>query len=246
MGKRIIVRRRGRGTSVFRSPTHKRVGDAVIPPHDLKEFKSSFTGIVTDLLHDPGRGAPLAFIKFENGQSCYIPAPEGLSVNQMIVRGVNASAEIGNLIPLKTVPEGTMICNIELCPGDGGKLAKSSGSYAMVVAHTPAGVQLKLPSGRNLYIDERCRTVIGIVAGAGRTEKPFLKAGAKAKHLSSRISKWPKVRGQAMISASHPYGGGRHKHPGKPDTVSRHAPPGRKVGNIAAKKTGRAKSRRRA
>jgi large subunit ribosomal protein L2 len=246
MGKRIIVRRRGRGTPVFRSPTHKRINNAYIPPLDLKELKGSLTGEVKDLLHDPGRGAPLALIEFENGQTCYIPAPEGISVHQKIMRGIGAPAEIGNLMLLKNIPEGTMICNIELKPGDGGKIAKSSGSYAMVVAHTPVGVQLKLPSGRNIHVDERCRSIIGVVAGAGRTEKPFLKAGAKAKLTSSRNTKWPKVRGQAMIAASHPYGGGRHKHPGKPDTVSRNAPPGRKVGNIAARKTGRAKSRRRA
>ncbi len=116
----------------------------------------------------------------------------------------------------------------------------------MVVAHTPSGVQLKLPSGRNVHLDERSRAVIGVVAGAGRTEKPFLKAGSRAKLATSRGEKWPKVSGQAMISASHPFGGGRHKHAGRPTTVSRHAPPGRKVGNIAARKTGRGKSRRRA
>lgn len=246
MGKRIIVRRRGRGSATFRAPTHRRVGEAGLPPMNIKELSGTLRGEVKDLLHDPGRGAPLALISFENGQTCYLPAPEELSVGQEVLRGVTAPPEIGNILPLKSVPEGTIVCNIELNPGDGGKIARASGAYAMVVAHTPAGVQLKLPSGRSVYIDERCRSVIGVVAGSGRTEKPFLKAGTRAKLAASRGEKWPKVRGQAMTAASHPFGGGRHRHPGKPTTVSRHAPPGRKVGHIAARKTGRAKSRRRA
>jgi large subunit ribosomal protein L2 len=246
MGKRIIVRRRGRGSATFKAPTHRRVGAAGLPPVDIRELSGVIMGKVKDLVHDPGRGAPIALIEFENGQECYLPAPEELSLGREISRGITAPPEIGNILPLKAIPEGTIVCNIELSPGDGGKIARSSGTYAMVVAHTPAGVQVKLPSGRSVYIDERCRAVIGVVAGSGRIEKPFLKAGAHAKLMASRGRRWPNVRGQAMIAASHPFGGGRHRHPGKPTTVSRHAPPGRKVGHIAARKTGRAKSKRRA
>ena len=87
MGKRIIVRRRGRGTSIFKSPTHKRVGNASIPPLDARELDENFMGEVKNLIHDPGKGVPLAHIVFENGQSCYLPAPEGLRIGQEIRRG---------------------------------------------------------------------------------------------------------------------------------------------------------------
>ncbi len=137
-------------------------------------------------------------------------------------------------------PEGMYI---ELRPGDGGTLARSSGSFALVVSHTPAGTELRMPSGRTIHVNDKCRAMIGVVAGAGRTEKPFLKAGPKWFLQKSRGRKWPVVKGQAMIAASHPHGGGRHKHAGKPTTVGRDTPPGRKVGNIAARQTGRAKRR---
>jgi len=83
--------------------------------------------------------------------------------------------------------------------------------------------------------------MVGVVAGAGRTEKPFLKAGAIGKLMTARGRVWPTTSGQKMIAASHPHGGGRHKHSGKPTTVGRNTPPGRKVGMIAARQTGRAK-----
>ncbi|MGC8848972.1 MAG: 50S ribosomal protein L2, partial [Candidatus Bathyarchaeia archaeon] len=130
MGKRIIARRRGRGSAVFKAPTHRRVGDAGLPPVDIRELSGTLTGKVKDLVHDPGRGAPLALIEFENGQECYLPAPEELHVGQEVLRGVAAPPEIGNILPLKAIPEGSIVCNIELSPGDGGRIARSSGAYA--------------------------------------------------------------------------------------------------------------------
>jgi large subunit ribosomal protein L2 len=175
-----------------------------------------------------------------------MPAPEGLSVQKDVTLGPTANVEIGNIKPVSSIPEGTMICNVEIIPGDGGRIARASGTYATVVAHTPMGTQLRLPSGKSIYIGDQCRAMIGVVAAAGRTEKPFLKAGTVGVLMSSRGRRWPIVKGQAMISASHPYGGGRHKHAGKPTTVSRNTPPGRKVGLIAARQSGRAKRRQRA
>jgi large subunit ribosomal protein L2 len=185
-------------------------------------------------------------MKFDDGQECYVVAPEGLSVGQNVVRGASQAVEIGNIMPVGKIPEGTLICNVEAKPGDGGKIAKASGSYAMVVAHTPKGTEVTLPSGKSVYLNDECRAMIGIVAGAGRVEKPFLKAGVKGYLMAAKGRKWPIVKGQAMVAASHPYGGGRHKHAGKPTTVSRFAPPGRKVGLIAARQSGRAAKRRRA
>lgn len=173
----------------------------------------------------------------------YFVAPEGLAVGQRIHMGSDAPTETGNIKPLGKIPEGTMICNIENRAGDGGTLARSSGAFALVVSHTPQGTELRMPSGRTVFLRDNCRAMIGVAAAGGRTEKPFLKAGPKFFLQQSRGRKWPVVKGQAMVSASHPHGGGRHKHAGKPTTVGRWTSPGRKVGNIAARQTGRAKRR---
>jgi large subunit ribosomal protein L2 len=198
-------------------------------------------GVVKEIMHESARGTPLALVEFGNGAICCLTAPEGLALNQGIVVGDDASPSVGNVLPLGRMPEGTMVCNVELHPGDGGRLARSSGTYCMVVAHTPQGTELRMPSGKSVYMNDQCRAMVGVVAAAGRTEKPFLKAGSAKKLMRSRGRVWPTTKGQAMISASHPHGGGRHKHAGKPTTVSRNAPPGRKVGMIAARQTGRAK-----
>lgn len=242
MGKRIRVQHRGKGGSVYRAHTINRVAPASYPPLSTSDFaQTSVSGNVVELFHDPGRGAPLALLEFSDGRAFCSSAPEGLFVGQRIHRGPGSTAEIGNILPLGRIPEGTLVSSVEAKPGDGGVIAKASGAYAMIVSHTPSGTELRLPSGRGVYLDDRCRATIGVVASAGRTEKPFLKAGTKRFLMVSRGRLWPITKGQAMTAASHPHGGGRHKHAGKGTTVSRNAPPGRKVGLIAARQSGRAK-----
>lgn len=240
-----MVQRRGRGTKVFRAPTYRRVAAARYPPVAPGELTGVLKGGVTDIVHDPGRGTPLALLEFENGERFYVPATEGLSLEQKIARGGTATAEIGNILPIGKMPEGTLVCNLELNPGDGGSMAKSSGTYALVVAHTPRGTEVRLPSGKSIYLRDESRAMVGIISGAGRAEKPFLRAGERRRLMRIRGRRWPIVKGQKMVAASHPYGGGRHKHAGKPTTVSRNTPPGRKVGLIAARQTGRAAWRMR-
>ncbi|MEM1563639.1 MAG: 50S ribosomal protein L2 [Candidatus Bathyarchaeia archaeon] len=242
MGKRIRVQRRGRGGPTFRAATHKRVAPACYPPATKELFDTMIKGIVEEILHDPGRGAPLALIRFENGEECYIVAPEGVYTGQRIQMGGRSNVEVGNILPVGKIPEGTMVCNIELKPGDGGKIAKSSGAYATIVAHTTQGTLIKLPSGKTKYINDYCRATIGVVAGAGRTEKPFLKAGAKFHLMRARGRKYPRTRGKAMVAAVHPYGSSK-RSARKVTTVSRNAPPGKKVGLIAARGTGRRKKK---
>ncbi len=244
MGKRIRVQRRGRGSPTFRAATHKRVVPVQYPPMSKEEREGVIRGQIMEILHDPGRGSPLASIKLETGETYYSVVPEGVYEGQPTQIGGKASMEIGNVLPLGKIPEGTMICNIELSPGDGGKLARSSGSYATVVTHTPEGTILKLPSGKTHYVNDLCRATIGVVSGAGRVEKPFLKAGAKFHLMKAKGHMYPRTRGIAMVAAAHPYGsskrGGR-----KVTTVSRHAPPGKKVGLIAARSAGRKRKRRK-
>jgi large subunit ribosomal protein L2 len=244
MGKRIRVQRRGRGGPTFRSSTHKRVAPAQYPLLVTKEsVDTTIEGVIEDLVHDPGRGTPLAFVRFKNGKTCHTVVPEGVHTSQKIQMGGKASVEVGNILPVCKIPEGTMVCNLELHPGDGGKLSRSSGAYATIVEHTPQGTMIKLPSGKTKYLNDHCRATIGVVSGAGRTEKPFLKAGAKFHLKKAKGHKYPRTRGRAMIAAVHPYGSSK-KSARKVTTVSRHAPPGKKVGLIAARGAGQKKRRR--
>jgi large subunit ribosomal protein L8e len=148
---------------------------------------------------------------------------------------------VGNVLPLGGMPEGTIICNVEGKPGDRGILARCSGNYATIVAHNPDEnkTKIKLPSGAKKSIASNGRAMIGIVAGGGRIDKPVLKAGNSYHKYKAKRHAWPKVRGVAMNPVDHPHGGGNHQHIGHASTVARDSPPGKKCGLIAARRTGR-------
>lgn len=239
MGKRILVQRKGRGGSNFRSPKWIKVGEAKYNAPQKIEYESKIAGVVEELLHDPGRGCPLALLKFEDGSKELIVAPEGIYIGKSIAKGALAEIDTGNILPIGNIPEGTTVCNVELRPGDGGKLARRSGTYAVIVAHSLGQTTIKLPSGKLKTLDSKCRATIGIVAAGGRIEKPFVKAGNKYHLIKRKATKWPIVRGKAMVPASHPHGGGSHPKGGTP--VPKTAPPGQKVGIIAPRRTGRKK-----
>jgi large subunit ribosomal protein L2 len=245
MGKRIRVQRRGRGGSAYQASTHKRVAAARYPSSIvIKEIlDASLTGVVEAFVHDPGRGAPLSFVRFENGESCHTLAPEGVFVGQQIGFGGKASVDVGNVLPLGKIPEGTLICNLELQPGDGGKLARSSGAYTTVVGHTPQGTMIRLPSGRTRYVNDDCLATVGVVSAAGRTDKPFLKAGEMFHWMNAKGHKYPRTSGRKMVAAVHPYGSSK-RSARKATTTSHGAPPGQKVGLISARGTGRRQKRR--
>lgn len=236
MGKRTLVRRRGRGGKQFRAITVGKIAPAKYPNFKLEEHHK---GTVVDIVHERGRDAPLAKVFFDDGKYSYVPAPEGTTVGSTIEAGTGTSASRGNILSLESIPDGTTVCNIEKNAGDGGKLIKSAGSAAIVFAHGTEGVTIKFPSGKFLTLNGKCRAMIGGVAGAGRKEKPFLKAGVRAKYMQAHGRLYPTVRGIAQAAVYHPHGGGRHQHIGRQSSVSRNTPPGRKVGNIAPRKTGR-------
>jgi large subunit ribosomal protein L2 len=240
MGKKIKVQRRGRGTSQFRAQKMGRLGPVKYPPVD----KELITGSVKDLTHEPGRGAPLAYIALRDGDGFYQAAVEGVHIDQEIAIGADAPLKVGNVLPLGMVPEGTMVCNLELRPGDGGKIARSSGSFGTVVAHTTDKTVVRLPSKRSISIHNNSRATLGIISGGGRKEKPFMKAGEAFRAAKAKGHVYPVAHGVKMTAASHPHGGGRHRRPGKSTTVSRHAPPGAKVGLIAARNSGKRQRRR--
>ncbi|MCL1978464.1 MAG: 50S ribosomal protein L2 [Candidatus Bathyarchaeota archaeon] len=244
MGKRIRVQRRGRGGQNFRASTHKRVAPAKYPfvksPKEVYDL--SITGTINELVHDPGRGSPLSQITLENGLNCYSIVPEGVFIGQQISLGGNAPVEIGNIMPLGKITEGTLVCDLELRPGDGGKMARSSGAYATVVGHTPQGTMIRLPSGRTRYIDDFCMATIGVVAASGRMEKPFLKAGEMFHLMKAKGHKYPRTSGRKMVPAVHPYGSSK-RSARRTTTTSHGAPPGQKVGLIAARGPGQKKKR---
>ena len=155
--------------------------------------------------------------------------------------GKKAQLAVGNCLPLGSMPEGTIVCSLEEKPGDRGKIAKASGNYCTVISQNPDAnkTRVKLPSGSKKAISSNCRAVVGVVAGGGRIDKPLLKAGSAYHKYKNKRNCWPRVRGVAMNPVEQPHGGGNHQHIGKPSTVKRGTPPGRKVGLIAARRTGR-------
>ena len=130
----------------------------------------------------------------------YIPATEGTPVGGKFQVGVGAAPQERNILSLDSIPDGTLICNIEKNSGDGGKLIKSAGSSALVFAHGADGVTIKFPSGKFLTLNPKCRAMIGVIAGGGRKEKPFLKAGNRHKYMRAHRKLYPTVRGIAQGS----------------------------------------------
>ncbi len=237
MGKRIIVQRRGKGSPIFRAPSHRYKGNL---EHLRVRGDETVTGRVLQILHDPARSAPIARIRTESGEERFVIAPEGIGEGEEIAYGASAPIKVGNTLPLRRIPEGIAICNIEGTPSDGGKFVRASGSYATLVSHEAETCRslVIMPSGEKKWFSWDCMATIGVVAGGGRTDKPFVKAGKKYHRMKSRAGRYPIVRSVAMNPVDHPFGGGGHQHIGKPKTPPAGAPPGRKVGNIAAKRTG--------
>jgi len=247
MGRPLRAQRKGAG-GIFKSHNKHRKGAAKFRINDYSERHGYVKGVVKDIIHDPGRGAPLAKVAFRHPYKYgtvveNFIAVEGLYTGQFIYSGKKASLKIGNVIPLGSMPEGTIVSNVEERPGDRGKLARASGDYCTVVSHNLDTLQtrLRLPSGAKKIIQSASRAQVGIIAGGGRIDKPVLKAGRSYWKYKAKRNSWPKVRGVAMNPVEHPHGGGNHQHVGHATTVARDSPAGKKVGLIAARRTGRIK-----
>lgn len=245
MGRVIRSQRKGAG-SVFKSHTKHRKGPARYRVLDYSERRGYVKGVIREIIHDPGRGAPLALVafrdpyKYRQKRQLFV-ATEGMYTGQFVYCGKKAQLAIGNTLPLGSMPEGTIVCSLEEKPGDRGKIAKASGNYCTVISHNidTGRSRVKMPSGSKKTLLSACRATVGVVAGGGRIDKPLLKAGSAYHKFKNKRNCWPKVRGVAMNPVEHPHGGGNHQHIGKPSTVKRNTPPGRKVGLIAARRTGR-------
>lgn len=226
----------------FRAATTGKLSPAKYPSYSLTEKHS---GDIIDLVHERGRDVPLAKVRFEDGSVSFIPAVLGTKVGSKIQFGLEADISNGNVISVQNIPDGTIVCNVEKHFGDGGSLIKSAGTNATIFSHGPDGVTIKLPSGKFSTINPKNRAMIGTLAGGGVGDRPYMRAGVRWRRSRSKGQKYPIVRGVAQAAYVHPHGGGRHQHVGQSSTVSRNAPPGAKVGSIAARKTGRARIKER-
>ncbi|KAI1307242.1 60S ribosomal protein L8 [Halotydeus destructor] len=245
MGRVIRAQRKGAG-SVFKCHNKHRKGIPKLRSIDFAERNGYIKGVVKDIIHDPGRGAPLATVVFRDPYKYKLRkelflAAEGMYTGQYLYCGQKATLQIGNVMPVAQMPEGTVICNVEEKAGDRGKLARTSGNYATVIAHNldTKKTRIKLPSGAKKVIPSYNRAMVGIISGGGKIDKPMLKAGRAYHKYKAKRNCWPKVRGVAMNPVEHPHGGGNHQHIGKASTVRRDASAGKKVGLIAARRTGR-------
>jgi len=244
MGRVIRAQRKGRG-GIFKAKVKHRKGAVKLTKYDFAERHGYRKGLVKEIMHDPGRGAPVARIVFRHRYKYKLekelwPAVEGLYTGQFVYCGVKAQLSTGNVLPLKKIPEGMLVSMVEERARDRGKLARASGTSCQIVglSEDQKKCRVKLPSGKRKTLDSLCRATIGVVAGGGRLEKPVLKAGNNYHKYRVKRNCWPKVRGCAMNPVEHPHGGGNHQHVGHPTTMARSSVPGQKVGLIAARRTG--------
>jgi len=231
MGKRIIQRRRGKG-----SPTYKTKERAF--SIKLTYPESEGKGVILKLVNSLGYTAPFALIK-SNNKTFFNVATENLCEGQEIEIGGNAQIKSGNILPLKNIPAGTEICNLEMRKFGGGKIVRTSGCSAVVTKKIGKEVAVLLPSKKEIMLNEDVRATIGKVSGGGRTDKPIVKAGKRYFLLRARCHHYPRTSPIKRNAVNHPFGGGRGKNMGKSSIAPRWAPPGRKVGLLRPRKTGR-------
>lgn len=175
---------------------------------DFKRNKLNISGRVDSIEYDPNRSARIALIVYQDGDRRYILAPAGLSVGDTVMAGPDADIRPGNALPIRNIPLGTMIHNVEIYPGRGGQLVRSAGNGAQLLAKEGSMAQVRLPSGEVRYIEMSCMATIGTVSNADHSNLNWGKAGRK---------RWfgvrPGVRGIAMDPSSHPHGGGEGRSP---------------------------------
>ena len=194
---RITIRRRGGG--------HRRRYRII----DFKRDKFDIPGKVMTVEYDPNRSANISLINYADGEKRYILSPIGLKVDDSVISGEKVPLKAGNCLPLKSVPAGLFVHNIELLPGKGGQMVRSAGAAAQVMAHDGGLCTLKLPSGEIRMVNERCLATIGQVGNKSHEQIVSGKAG-RTRWLGRR----PKVRGVAMNPVDHPMGGGEGKSSG--------------------------------
>ena len=183
---------------------------------DFKRNKDGISAKVSSIEYDPNRTAYIALVVYKDGEKRYILAPNALKVGDIIESGVDSDIKPGNALPLKNIPVGTVIHNIELQAGKGGQLVRAAGGSAQLMAKEGNYATLRLPSGEMRYVRIECRATIGTLSNSTNDIVNLGKAGRK-RHLGWR----PTVRGSVMNPCDHPHGGGEGKSPvGRPSPVT--------------------------
>src|SRR5579872_6596884 len=214
----IEVRKKTAGRNNNGHITSRHRGGGTRRLYRIIDFKRSKDGIpakVATIEYDPNRSCRIALLHYRDGEKRYILAPLGLSVGERVESGANADIKTGNALPIKNIPVGTVIHNVELRPGQGGKLVRSAGAGAQLMAKEDEYSQIRMPSGevRKVHID--CRATIGQLGNLDHENQIIGKAG-RSRHLGKR----PAVRGIAMNPVDHPHGGGEARSTsGRPPTT---------------------------
>ncbi len=175
---------------------------------DFKRRKDNMEATVIGIEYDPNRSANIALIEYADGEKAYILAPQGLTDGDKVVSGENVDIKVGNCMPISSIPVGTLIHNIELNPGQGGKLVRGAGQSAQLMAKEGKYAHVRLPSGEMRLILSVCRATIGTIGNAEHSNMKIGKAGRK-RHMGIR----PTVRGSVMNPVDHPHGGGEGRAP---------------------------------
>ncbi len=174
---------------------------------DFKRTKDGVPAKVASIEYDPNRSAHIALLHYADGDKRYILAPARLRVGDTVTSGDNAEIQPGNALPLRAIPTGTTVHNVELAPGRGGQLGRSAGTAIQLVAKEGDSATLRLPSGEMRMVSARCRATVGAIGNADHANIDLGKAG-RARHLGKR----PQTRGVAMNPVDHPHGGGEAHH----------------------------------
>ena len=175
---------------------------------DFKSKKDNMEATVIGIEYDPNRSANIALIQYEDGEKAYILAPQGLTDGDKVISGESVDIRTGNCMPISSIPVGTLIHNIELNPGQGGKLVRTAGQSAQLMAKEGKYAHVRLPSGEMRLILARCRATIGTIGNSDHENVKIGKAGRK-RHMGWR----PEVRGSVMNPVDHPHGGGEGRAP---------------------------------
>ena len=175
---------------------------------DFKRNKDNVEATVIGIEYDPNRSANIALIEYKDGEKAYILAPQGLKDGDKVISGEAVDIKAGNAMPINSIPVGTLIHNIELNPGQGGKLVKAAGQSAQLMAKEGKYAHVRLPSGEMRLILARCRATVGVIGNSEHENVKIGKAGRK-RHMGVR----PTVRGSVMNPVDHPHGGGEGRAP---------------------------------
>jgi large subunit ribosomal protein L2 len=175
---------------------------------DFKRDKHGVPARLATIEYDPNRSARIGLLHYRDGEKRYMLVPNGLNVGDTVISGPEAEARVGNALPLRNIPLGTTIHNIELVPGKGGQIVRSAGGAAQLLAKEGDHAQVRLPSGEVRRVDMRCTATVGQVGNLDHENQSIGKAG-RARHMGLR----PETRGVAMTPRDHPHGGGEGKSP---------------------------------